>query len=75
MRMPPRSNWRMNEEFAILYKEQIKKYNYKLDDLEDGLTRAYSLIWSDYMTISMQYRIEQHPEFASKIKGDPILSY
>jgi hypothetical protein len=24
------------------------------------------------MSISMQDHIEQHPEFASKIKGDPI---
>jgi hypothetical protein len=50
-----------DEEYAILYKEQIKKYNYKLDDLEDGLTRAHGLIWGDYMTLSMQDRIEQHP--------------
>jgi hypothetical protein len=40
--------------------------------LDDGLTKAYGLIWSDYMSISMQDRIEQHPEFASKIKGDAI---
>jgi hypothetical protein len=45
-----------NEELAITYKEKVGKYHYNLDDLDDGLTRAYGLIWSDYMSISMQDR-------------------
>ncbi len=63
---------REDAELEFEYKDQIKRYNYRVDDLENGLTKAYGLIWSDYMTVSMIDRIEQHPEFASKIKGDAI---
>jgi hypothetical protein len=68
----PAEKERENAEFEFECKDQIKRYNNRVDDLDNGLTKAYALIWSDYMTVSMIDHIEQHPELASKIKGDDI---
>jgi hypothetical protein len=68
----PGEKERENAEFEFEYKDHIKRYNYRVDDLDNGLTKACALIWSDYMTVSMIDRIEQHPDFASKIKGNAI---
>ena len=68
----PDERARENDEFDFDFKDEKKRYSYKVQNLEDGLVKAYGLIWSDYMSASMRDRIEQHPEFASKIKGDAI---
>jgi len=61
-----------NDEFKIQYAEDIKDWNKERKQFEDALLKANGLIWSDYMSKSMMYKVEQHPEFASKIKGDPV---
>lgn len=61
-----------NEEFRIEFQDAIKRHNKNVDNLQQGLDRAYGLIWSDYMTASMINRIEQHPDNVSKIKGAVI---
>ena len=40
--------------------------------METNLGRAYALILSTYCNGTMQHRIEEHPEFDSKIQNDPI---
>jgi hypothetical protein len=50
----------------------IKRHNYRIEVLNDGLVKAYGLIWSKYMSTSMVNRIEQHPDYATKIKNNPI---
>ncbi|MGL5934521.1 MAG: hypothetical protein ACRCZI_02745, partial [Cetobacterium sp.] len=62
---------REDKEFEIEYKEDIKQYRFRKDNLEEGLIQAYGLIWSEYMTSSMISRIESLPNY-SAIKGDTI---
>jgi hypothetical protein len=54
------------------YLEDKKLWNKRKSQLEDGLNKAYSIIWTDYMTETMRTRIEQHPDYLSKIKGDSV---
>jgi hypothetical protein len=48
------------------------EYRRKKSILDEGITSAYSIIFSDYCTKEMQEGIKQHPDFASKIYNDPI---
>ena len=64
-----------NEEqagFDIIFKGDDNEYRKKKIDLEDGLRQAYSIIFDEYCTKIMQDRIQEHPEFKTKIKGNPI---
>ena len=56
---------REDNEFGYIYCDKIKRYNDRIDILEDGLVKAYGLIWSKYMSTSMVNRIEQHPDYAN----------
>ena len=56
----------------IKYQEQLRRYLDRKDSLEDGLKKAYSLIYTTYCTKIMQTRIEEHPDFETKIDNDPI---
>lgn len=40
--------------------------------IDQAMTKVYGLIWSDYMTLAMIQMMECHPDFETKIKGDPI---
>ena len=42
------------------------------DALEEGMSKAYAVIFNNYCTRAMQNRIEEHPDFETKIKDDPI---
>jgi hypothetical protein len=61
-----------NKAHEYLFREKAKRYTARVEILEDSLLKAYGLIWSDYMTPAMVQRIEQHPEYATKIRNDPI---
>ena len=43
-----------------------------MDALQKGMNKAYALFFTNYCTRAMQSRIEEHPEFATKLKNDPI---
>ena len=57
---------------GIEYQEAYSRYLDRVEALEQGMLKAYSLIYSNYCTKTMQTRIEEHPEFATKIRNDPI---
>jgi hypothetical protein len=65
---------RANEQkqFDMIFRAKIEKFIEQENDLEQGLPKAYSLIYSTYCTTTMQTRIEEHKDFESKIKNDPI---
>jgi hypothetical protein len=63
---------REDNKFVYIYRDKIKHYNDRIDVLEDGLVRAYGLIWSKYMSTLMMNHIGQHPEYATVIKNNPI---
>ena len=57
--------------FDIKYAEDYCYHKEEEKELEEGLSKAYALIFSSYCTIGMQHRIEQHPDF-STIQDNPI---
>src|SRR5210317_1915166 len=42
------------------------------DTLRTGMNKAYALIYDNYCTRAMQARIEEHPDFETKIEDNPI---
>jgi hypothetical protein len=54
------------------YRDDMKVHKQRVLTFKENLVKAYGLIWDDYMTTTMQNRIEQHPEYASKIKNNPV---
>lgn len=58
--------------FDIKYQAKFTHYMDRCDALDNGLIKAYSLIFMNYCTKAMQIWIEEHPDFSSKIKNDPI---
>ena len=60
------------EGYNVLYTAEVQNYMDRKNTLETNLGRAYALILSTYCNGTMQHRIEEHPEFDSKIQNDPI---
>ena len=60
------------EGYDVLYTAEVQNYMDRKNTLETNLGRAYALILSTYCNGTMQHRIEEHPEFDSKIQNDPI---
>jgi hypothetical protein len=58
--------------FNIKYQEELRQFMERKNNLRQGMSKAYSLIYSSFCTKVMQSRIEAHPEFEAKIKNDPI---
>jgi hypothetical protein len=57
---------------GILYQAELERYLERKDQLEQNMTKAYALIFGTYCNKTMQDRIEEHPEFETKIRDDPI---
>ena len=60
------------KEYEIQYKEDIRRYNTRKDNLDEGLKQAYGKVRSDYMTQGMISRIENLPNYEREIKGNVI---
>ena len=58
--------------FDIVYQAALTRYMDRCETLDAGLNKAYSLIFTTYCTKAMQSRIEEHPDFETKIQDDPI---
>jgi hypothetical protein len=56
----------------ILYHAERERYLERKDTLEQNLTKAYVLIFSTYCNKTMQNRVEEHPEFKTTIRDDPM---
>jgi hypothetical protein len=56
----------------ILYQAKLKRYLDRKYTLEQNLTKAYALIFSTSCNKTMRNRIEEHPEFETTIRDDPI---
>jgi hypothetical protein len=55
-----------------MYDNKVRRYLDKKDTLQEGLNEAYALIFTTYCTKQMQARIEEHPDYESKLKHKPI---
>ena len=56
----------------IEYKIVFNKWHTRCANLEANQTTAYSMIFDQYCTRVMQARIEEHPDFSTKIVNNPI---
>jgi hypothetical protein len=56
----------------IIYQADLERYLERKDTLEQNLTKAYALIFSTYCNKTMQNQVEEHPEFETTIRDDPI---
>jgi hypothetical protein len=54
------------------YKDNMKVHKQRVLTFKENLVKAYGLIWDNYRTSTMQNRIEQHLEYASKFKNNPV---
>ena len=57
---------------AIIYQAPITRYIERVETLDQNLTRAYALIYSTYCNRTLQNRIEEHPNFETTIRDNPI---
>ena len=58
--------------FDIKYQEELRRFLDRKDNLRQNLIKAYALIFTSYCNRTMQSRIEEHPDFESKIENNPI---
>ena len=57
------------EGYDVLYTTGVQNYMDRKNTLDTNLGRAYALILSTYCNRTMQHRIEEHPDFESKIQN------
>jgi hypothetical protein len=58
--------------FDIDYKGDKDEWRARSKNLKDGMVSADATIMTDYCTKTMRNRVEEHPEFNTKILNDPI---
>ena len=58
--------------FDIVYQLELERYMNRKKLLEQNLHRAYALVFSTYCSKTMQNCIEEHPEYESTIRDNPI---
>jgi hypothetical protein len=56
----------------IEYQADYEEYRARTRELDQGLDKAYALIFSTYCSKIMQGRIEAHPDYETKLKNNPI---
>ena len=56
----------------ILYQAEITRYLERKEMLDQNMSKACALIYSSYCNKMMQNRVEEHPEFETKIRDDLI---
>ena len=56
----------------IEYAELYRRFNDRKEDLKNNKPKCYATIMSNYCTQTMRSRIEEHPDFVTKIEDDPI---
>jgi hypothetical protein len=57
---------------GIGFQAELERYLDRADTLEQNMHKAYALIFSTYCNKTMQNRIEEHHDFESTIRDDPI---
>jgi hypothetical protein len=68
----PAANSNEQAGMDIMYQAELERYLERKDALEQNLTKAYMLIFSTYCNKAMHNRIEEHPDYETPIRDDPI---
>ena len=70
--IPAEKRKERQEGIDMVYNARVIRFLDRQENLSDNLIKAYGLIFSKYCTKLMQARIEEHPDFATKIDENPI---
>ncbi len=60
------------EGFDMKYQLILKEHMARVKRLNQGLVKAYAVLFQTYCSTTMQNRIEEHPDYHTKIIDDPI---
>mgnify|MGYP002176679840 FL=1 len=66
------ANAREQAGMDIVYQAELERYLDRKDTLEQNFSKAFALIYSTYCNKVMQNRIEEHPDYESIIRDNPI---
>jgi len=55
----------------IMCQAEIQQYLERVQTLEENMNKAYALIIGTYCSKAIQGRVEEHPEYETKIRNDP----
>ena len=58
--------------FDIKYNKEFEAWQKREREYEKGKVVAYATMWNDYTTQGMRDKVEQSPDYESKIKDNPI---
>ncbi|KAL7577498.1 hypothetical protein ACA910_004779 [Epithemia clementina (nom. ined.)] len=58
--------------FDILYQAEIKQFLERKRALEENMDKTYALIFGTYCSKAIQSCVEEHPDYKSKIRDNPI---
>ena len=58
--------------FDMRYQAEIKQFLDQQSGLEENLMKAYALIFGTYCSKAIQSRVEEHPDFETTLRDDPI---
>ena len=58
--------------FDMRYQAEIKQFLDRQSGLEENLMKAYALIFGTYCRKAIQSRVEEHPDFETTMRDDPI---
>ena len=58
--------------FDMRYEAEIKQFLDRQSGLEENLMKAYALIFVAYCSKAIQSWVEEHPDFETTIRDDPI---
>ena len=58
--------------FDMRYQAEIKQFLDWQSGLEENLMKAYALIFGTYCSKALQSRVEEHPDFETTIRDDPV---
>ena len=58
--------------FDMRYQAEIKQFLDRQSGLEENLMKAYALIFGTYCSKAIQSWVEEHPDFETTIRDDPI---
>ena len=65
--------WRHEQDgLDILYQEELRMYLERKKHLHDNEVKVFNVIISTYCTKQMKTRIEEHPEYTTKIIDNPV---
>ena len=62
----------LQDQYDVVFQVQFRRHLDTKKEVDHGLLKACTDIFTNFCTKSMQQRIEEHPDFDTTIEDDPI---